>query len=74
MQTSALPGLLAAGYDLVTLGGIGYANGSTFPDGQQGWGPGGPGNITRNASGHLQVTSPANPAPLIQALLRECVF
>jgi hypothetical protein len=36
-------GLLAAGYEYVTLGGIGYANGST---------PGG--NITRNASGHLQ--------------------
>ena len=35
-------GLLAAGYDLVTLGGIGYANGSTWPDGQQGWGPAGP--------------------------------
>ena len=48
-------GLLAAGYDLVTLGGIGYANGSTFPAGQSGWGPGGPGNITRNASGYLQV-------------------
>ena len=48
-------GLLAAGYDLVTLGGIGYANGSTWPDGQQGWGPAGPGNITRNASGFLVV-------------------
>ena len=48
-------GLLDAGYDLVTLGGIGYANGSTFPDSASGWGPAGPGNITRNASGHLQV-------------------
>ena len=36
-------GLLAAGFEYVTLGGIGYANGSS---------PGG--NITRNASGHLQ--------------------
>ena len=38
-----------------TLGGIGYAEGATFPDNASGWGPGGPGNITRNASGHLQV-------------------
>eukprot|EP00947_MAST-08B_sp_MAST-8B-sp1_P005045 g5045.t1 len=37
-------GFLAAGYEYVTLGGIGYANGST---------PGG--NITRNASGYLVV-------------------
>jgi hypothetical protein len=36
-------GLLAAGYEFVTLGGIGYANGSS---------PGG--NISRNATGHLQ--------------------
>ena len=48
-------GLLDAGYTYVTLGGIGYANGSTWPDGQQGWGPAGPGNITRNASGFLVV-------------------
>ena len=44
MRTS---GLLAAGYEYVTLGGIGYANGSTVPKG----------NITRNASGHLQTDS-----------------
>lgn len=37
-------GFLEAGYNYITLGGIGYANGST---------PGG--NITRNASGHMQV-------------------
>jgi hypothetical protein len=48
-------GFLAAGYNYVTLGGIGYANGSTWPDSQHGWGPDGPGNITRNASGYLQV-------------------
>jgi hypothetical protein len=48
-------GLLAAGYDLITLGGIGYANGSTWNSSEHGWGPLGPGNITRNASGYLQV-------------------
>ena len=48
-------GFLAAGYKYVTLGGIGYANGSTFPDSQSGWGPAGPGNITRNATGFLEV-------------------
>ncbi len=48
-------GLLAAGYTYVTLGGIGYANGSTYPAGQQHWGPMGPGNISRNATGFLQV-------------------
>ena len=37
-------GLLAAGFNYLTLGGIGYANGSTAG-----------GNITRNATGHLQV-------------------
>ena len=48
-------GLLAAGYDLVTLGGIGYANGSTWNSSEQGWPGGIPGNITRNATGFLQV-------------------
>lgn len=47
-------GLLAAGYNYVTLGGIGYAEGATWNDTQHGWGPAGPGNITRNATGFLQ--------------------
>ena len=48
-------GLLTAGYNYVTLGGIGYANGSTFPTGSHSWGPDGPGNITRNATGFLEI-------------------
>ena len=48
-------GLLAAGYNYITLGGIGYAQGGTWAPGAHGWGPAGKGNITRNASGHLQV-------------------
>jgi hypothetical protein len=48
-------GLLAAGYTYITLGGIGYAQGGTWAPGAHGWGPAGKGNITRNASGHLQV-------------------
>ena len=48
-------GLLDAGYIYITLGGIGYANGSTYPSGAHSWGPGGAGNITRNATGFLQV-------------------
>lgn len=47
-------GLLDAGYEYVTLGGIGYAEGATWNDTQHGWGPAGPGNITRNATGFLQ--------------------
>jgi hypothetical protein len=47
-------GLLAAGYNYVTLGGIGYAEGATWNSTQHGWGPLGPGNITRNATGFLQ--------------------
>ena len=53
-------GLLAAGYNYVTLGGIGYANGSTYPDGQHGWPSGTKGAITRNASGFLQVGQEEN--------------
>lgn len=47
-------GLLAAGYHYVTLGGIGYAEGATWNASQHGWGPAGPGNITRNSTGFLQ--------------------
>ena len=47
-------GLLAAGYDFVTLGGIGFAEGATWNSSEHGWGPLGPGNITRNATGYLQ--------------------
>jgi hypothetical protein len=41
-------GFLAAGFDYMTLGGIGYANGSTCK-------PVSSCNITRNATGFLQV-------------------
>ena len=47
-------GLLDAGYNYVTLGGIGYAEGATWNATSHGWGPLGPGNITRNATGYLQ--------------------
>ena len=46
-------GFLSAGYTYITLGGIGYAEGAT---------PGG--NITRNASGHLQADPIKFPAVL----------
>jgi hypothetical protein len=47
-------GLLAAGYTYVTLGGIGYANGSTSPAASKGHGHIKT-NISRNATGYLQV-------------------
>ena len=47
-------GLLAAGYNYVTLGGIGYANGSTNPAASKGHGRIQT-NITRNGTGYLQV-------------------
>ena len=51
METAAFmkeKGFLAAGYNYMTLGGIGYANGSTCQ-------PASSCNITRNATGFLQV-------------------
>ena len=47
-STNQYPDLVTQGYEYMTLGGIGYANGSTCT-------PPSSCNITRNATGYLQV-------------------
>ena len=62
-------GLQAAGYNYITLGGIGYANGSTWPDSQHGWGPDGPGNV-RLRSAAAAAARPRLARPLLTRAAR----